>query len=743
MDKAGKKLLDRWLTAKPNFTNVALAAAGAYGTYRVAKYGYSKFACEDGKTISVIKRASEGGGSSKSKRHKVDKEYFDKLLKLIRICLPGIWTKEFALLSAHSLALISRAFLSIYVAGLDGRIAKSIVEKNVLRFAYLLTQWLGIAIPATFINSLLKYLEGKLSLTFRGRLVAYAYDLYFKKQTYYKVSNLDSRLPGPDECLTEDLRLFCESVAHLYSHMTKPVLDLILICFSLNRMANKRGQSWLQPVSLATTVTVATGEILKRVSPQFGKLVAEQSVRRGQLRTLHSRVIANSEEIAFYGGHKVEHNLLKKSYNALAEQVSKILQQRLWYIMVEQFLMKYCWSTTGMIMVAIPIILGNDKSSGSSEAISDRSQVFTTSRNLLSSAADSIERIMSSYKEIIELAGYTDRVYNMVSVFEDIQQGHFKRVLSEKSSSNLIADELFEATNGGESPFRYGNVVNVSDLPRIDPTVTDGDIVLHEVPIITPAGDVVCSSLTVKLTPGVHFLITGPNGCGKSSLFRILSGLWPVYGGDLSLPPTSAMFYIPQRPYMTLGTLRDQVIYPDTIGDMKRKGWTDEGLERIMRTVYLAYVVVREGGWDVVNDWMDVLSGGEKQRMGMARMFYHQPKFALLDECTSAVSIDVEGDIFQSAKDAGITLLSITHRPSLWKFHSHLLQFDGEGGWKVEELNSSTRLSLKEEKERLERQLADVPQAQVRLSELCKMLGEDADVCGNTEADDADIESVE
>ena len=440
----------------------------------------------------------------------------------------------------------------------------------------------------------------------------------------------------------------------------------------------------------------------KLVSPPFGKLVAKQAQLEGEFRYAHSRLITNCEEIAFYNGHAVEKSHLTKAYLKLIKHMNRIFKLRIFYNMAEGFLMKYFWSAAGLLMIAIPAFT-NTKSSASA-----RTQDFIIARGLLISAADAIERIMSSYKELTELTGYTSRVSEMIQVFREVHDGKYKKTVVNSNNAESII-------------YQRGTVTE------------DTFIEFKDVPIVSPNGDVLVKALSFAAKPGMHILISGPNGCGKSSLFRILGGLWPACGGSLVKPERGKLFYIPQRPYLTIGTLREQIIYPDSLADFQAKGLTDVDLDQVMDWVHLKKIVKREGGWNATNDWQDVLSGGEKQRVGMARIFYHRPAYAILDECTSAVSIDVEGFMYNKAKELGITLMTVTHRPSLWKYHDHLLQFDGQGGWKFEQLKDEGRGTLKEEKTQLEAQLSGVPAMQKRLSELCALLGEDSCLTGTPE----------
>ncbi|XP_050357047.1 ATP-binding cassette sub-family D member [Nymphalis io] len=616
-------------------------------------------------------------------------EFLRQLVSLAKIMVPGFRSHEVALLAAHTVCLFSRTFLSIYVASLEGSIVKHIVQKDLRAFSALLIQWFGIAIPATFINSMIRYLESRLALAFRTRLVNHAYELYFKNQTYYRVANLDARIENADHRLTEDVSVFTQSVAHLYSSLTKPCFDLLLIVLTLASYSSKmKGNIFLGP-GMSTVVICLTGQLLRLLSPRFGALAGEEARMKANLRHVHSRLIAHAEEVAFYGGHKVELGQLQSAYKELVTQMTSVFNKKLWYVMLEQFCMKYVWSGTGMVMLALPILTGTRIDGSAGEGISARTEYMTTSRNLLNSAADAIERLMSSYKEVVTLAGYATRVSDMLVVFGEVARGRCVRAVH---SAPAPADG-FAVTFRDNQPVPMGKVTYTTDL----------SIRLLNVPIVTPACDVVASGVSLELKPGTHLLIVGPNGCGKSSLFRIISGLWPVFGGSLSVPrpcecahcagelaapPCAArpvMFYIPQRPYMSMGSLIDQITYPSRVAPQDAAG--EARAAHILRVVRLDACAARHGGLRAVRDWRSTLSGGEKQRVACARMFYHRPVYALLDECTSAVSMETEVVMYEEAIKEGITLLSITHRPSVWRYHTHVLEFDGAGSWSFRALD--------------------------------------------------------
>uniref|UniRef100_A0A8D0AL76 ATP-binding cassette, sub-family D (ALD), member 3a n=1 Tax=Sander lucioperca TaxID=283035 RepID=A0A8D0AL76_SANLU len=265
---------------------------------------------------------------------------------------------------------------------------------------------------------------------------------------------------------------------------------------------------------------------------------------------------------------------------------------------------------------------------------------------------------------------FTSRITELMKVLKELNAGKYERTMVSQEKGS--AEKLVLVPGSGQ-------VTNRDNIIKFDHT-----------PLATPNGDILIRDLTFEVRSGTNVLVCGPNGCGKSSLFRVLGELWPLFGGHLTKPERGKLFYVPQRPYMTLGSLRDQVIYPDTYEDQRRKGISDQVLKEYLDNVQLGHILEREGNWDTVQDWMDVLSGGEKQRMAMARLFYHKPQFAILDECTSAVSVDVEDFIYSHCRTVGISLFTVSHRKSLWKHHEFYLHMDGRGNYEFKPITEET-----------------------------------------------------
>ena len=185
--------------------------------------------------------------------------------------------------------------------------------------------------------------------------------------------------------------------------------------------------------------------------------------------------------------------------------------------------------------------------------------------------------------------------------------------------------------------------------------------------------------LSLELSDEGSLLVMGPSGCGKSSLMRAIAGLWTSGEGTIARPELSDLLFLPQKPYMVLGSLRTQLLYPYSDTDVP-----DERLKDILSKVNLPDLVDRFDGLHAEEEWGDVLSLGEQQRLSLARVLVHQPKYAILDEATSALDQQNEEQLYSHLAAAKTAYISVGHRDSLKLYHQSLLRLAEDHSWTLE-----------------------------------------------------------
>jgi putative ATP-binding cassette transporter len=204
-------------------------------------------------------------------------------------------------------------------------------------------------------------------------------------------------------------------------------------------------------------------------------------------------------------------------------------------------------------------------------------------------------------------------------------------------------------------------------------------IVIRSADLYPPNGkNPVIEDLSIDIGEHDKLLVVGPSGCGKTSLLRMISGLWEPSRGSVERPSMGDLLFIPQKPYMLLGSLREQLCYP---ADENR--FSDEQLRSVLEQVSLQKLVTRYPDLDIKQDWPRILSLGEQQRLAFGRLLLNSPSFVVLDEATSALDVKTEKQLYELLVDRDLSFISVGHRPSLKHFHDNVLELSGDGDWSL------------------------------------------------------------
>jgi putative ATP-binding cassette transporter len=523
------------------------------------------------------------------------------------------------LLLLMGVLLLANTQLKVFLNGIQGDLVSALSSKDSDRF------WQGIVIAFAgivifgFLNSAYGYLRETINVYWRRWLTYHFLSQYFRDRAFYELNNFDKQIDNPDQRISEDIANFCQQSVQFLVNCLESVFVVLAFSFILWSISPNLVLVLIMYSILAYTITISFyGKKLTRLN-------IEQLRKEADFRFSLIRIRENSESIAFYNGIFQESSKVKLIFNLAFKNFQKLILWSEIYLNI----FKYQFGYLPWIIPAL--ILGNQVISGDIEV-----GKVTEAGGAFGQVAFSVNLIMYQFEKFTKFAAAINRLY----VFHEYFQN------PKKSNSDL------------------GNIQ----------IIKDNYLGFRNLTLYTPNYEkILFENFSLELQPGKSLLIMGDSGCGKSSLLRALAGLWKSGTGTIVRPDLSEILFLPQRPYMILGTLTEQLIYPYNYTDIK-----EERLYEVIEKVGLSYLTERFGGLNIQQDWSEILSLGEQQRLAFGRFLIAKPKYVILDEATSALDINNEEKLYNFLREMSTTFVSVGHRPTLRKFHQVVINLSGE-----------------------------------------------------------------
>lgn len=530
--------------------------------------------------------------------------------------------RAYSLLGGMLGLLVAVSAVNVFTSAVAGRFMTALQARHIQDFYWYLVFYAAVMLLATPVIVYYQFLRTKLALVWRQWLTKYLVGKYFANRAYYRLAG-DDTIDNPDERMTQDVETFCNCAVGLFVAFLDATVAVVSFTAVLITISGTLTIVVLAYSLIGSILTVWIGNRL--VEYNCDRIRAE-----ADLRYAVADVRRDVESIAFYcGERRVKLNILKALGSSIKNlELIMILNRNLGFFTTSYNFM------VALIPAAItaPLYFSGQMEFGE----------ITRAGMAFGQIFGGMTLIISQFSGIASFAANIERLGSFVEVLEK-----------------------------GENPAR-------TDLTKIE-VVSSERLRVQDVTLLTPKADrVLVSDLTLDVEEGSGLLIMGPSGCGKSSLLRAFAGLWTAGKGEIERPSLQRCMFLPQKPLIPEGTLREALSYPKI-----RMRVSDTQLLGVLKLVNLQHLPVNYGGMNCKQQWRDKLSPGEQQRLSFARVLLRQPQYVFMDEGTSALDEDNEAQLYTLMASIGATVVSVGHRSTLLQHHANVLKLSGDGRWEV------------------------------------------------------------